>query len=85
MERKQEPELARAVEELYDGSPTDTTIQLPRSLTAKVSDEQTLRLYGTNFDARYMNEEMLDKMECETQVFKATVEGNVINYIWIRK
>jgi hypothetical protein len=78
MIRQTEPDLAKAVQELCDGSPTEATIQLLRSLTVMVPNENTIRLYGTNFDSRYMNEDLLDKMEGESQVFKAKDEGNVI-------
>ncbi|XP_045177826.2 uncharacterized protein LOC123537946 [Mercenaria mercenaria] len=76
--RQKEQDLAKAVEELCDGSPSDATIDLLGSLSDNpdVPQEGLTRLYGTNFDVRFVNEEMLDELEGEVEVFKAKDEGN---------
>jgi hypothetical protein len=71
--------LALAVKELCDGSPSEQTIQLLKSLDKDLDRPDVVRLYGTNFDVRYVNEEMLDMIDKEAYVFKATDEGIYVN------
>lgn len=73
--RRTDQDLAVAVKELCDGSPSESTIQLMRSLDKQLDIPDVIKLYGTNFDVRYMNEEMLDTIENEACVFKSTDEG----------
>ncbi|XP_060553142.1 uncharacterized protein LOC132714318 [Ruditapes philippinarum] len=73
--RQTDQDLALAVKELCDGSPSEQTIQLLKSLDKDLDRPDVVRLYGTNFDVRYVNEEMLDMIDKEAYVFKATDEG----------
>lgn len=40
-----------------------------------VADDKITRLYGTNFDVRLINEQMIDDLEGNAHVFKSTDEG----------
>ena len=70
-----------AVQELCNGSPTTETVHLLRGLKEPldVPADQITRLYGTNFDVRFVNEQMLDAFEGNAHVFKATEEGKLLN------
>ena len=80
--RQKDKDLAVAVKELCEGSPSAETIRLLKTLSEPmdVRADQITRLYGTNFDVRYVNEQMLDTFEGNTHVFKATDEGT-LSYI----
>jgi len=75
--RQIEPLLIKAVNELCDGCPSDGTIDLLLSLDRPLGEEATdvKQLYGTNFDASFVNQNILDEMENEQHVFKAEDSG----------
>ncbi|MES9881789.1 MAG: hypothetical protein ABW185_13005 [Sedimenticola sp.] len=68
-----------AVNQLCDGKPSEETVQFLKALERPldVPAHQITRLYGTNFDAQYVNHEMLEEVDEELFVFKAKDEGNV--------
>ncbi|VDI26224.1 Hypothetical predicted protein [Mytilus galloprovincialis] len=69
----------KAVNQLCDGMPDDQTVdflkQLDRPLNVPSND--ITRLYGTNFDAQYMNQIILEDLEEELVVYKGEEEGNI--------
>jgi hypothetical protein len=77
--RQHEHDLIHAVNELCNGSPSDDTIQLLRSLDRPLddSDSDSTKLYGTNFDVCYVNQMMLDEMDGEVSIFKSKDDGKV--------
>lgn len=78
--RQKEPILINAVNELYNGDPSEETLYFLRSLErpfeAHVQDQEVTRLFGTNFDASVINQDMLEEMPGEMFHFKARDEGN---------
>ena len=77
MRRQYEADLVTAVNELCNGTPSDQTIQMLKELSRpleNIPDDNKTRLLGTNFDARYMNEEMLDGLQGDVHIFRATDE-----------
>jgi hypothetical protein len=70
------------VNELCNGNPSEETLQLLRSLDRLLQTEteeaDITKLYGTNFDARYINQTMLEEMNTvHTETYTAQDEGNV--------
>ncbi|KAL5010533.1 hypothetical protein ScPMuIL_012838 [Solemya velum] len=76
VKRQHEEGLIRAVSEPCDGNPSEETLALLRSLDRPVEHPELTRLYGTNFDAAYINQIMLEEMDGETHIYKAVDEGN---------
>jgi hypothetical protein len=76
VKRQHEEGLIRAVNELCDGNPSDETLAVLRSLDRPVEDPELTRLYGTNFDAAYINQIMLEEMDGESHTYKAVDQGN---------
>ncbi|KAK3091790.1 hypothetical protein FSP39_022639 [Pinctada imbricata] len=74
-----ESPLIKAVHELCDGRPSEETIQFLRSLDRPLnaSPEDITRLYGTNFDACVVNQDMLEQMNGEMFSFKAKDKGDI--------
>ncbi|KAK3094086.1 hypothetical protein FSP39_024037 [Pinctada imbricata] len=77
--RQSESPLIKAVHELCDGRPSEETIQFLRSLDRPLnaSPEDIMRLYGTNFDACVVNQDMLEQMNGEMFSFKAKDKGDI--------
>ncbi|KAK3082509.1 hypothetical protein FSP39_008125, partial [Pinctada imbricata] len=77
--RQSESPLIKAVHELCDGRPSEETIQFLRSLDRPLnaSPEDITRLYGTNFDACVVNQDMLEQMNGEMFSFKAKDKGDI--------
>ncbi|XP_062613763.1 uncharacterized protein LOC134275497, partial [Saccostrea cucullata] len=61
VKRQNEPELVRAVTELCNGTPSEDTVQLLRSLDRTLpKNVEITRLYGTNFEINYINHECIE-------------------------
>ncbi|XP_071143980.1 uncharacterized protein [Mytilus edulis] len=71
--------LIKAVNQLCDGMPDEQTVsflkQLDRPLN--VPNHEVTKLFGTNFDAQFINHEMLEEIDEDLVVYKAEDEGNV--------
>jgi hypothetical protein len=69
---------------LCDGSPSEDTFQLLKSLDSPIlnalKNEDVTCLHATHFDVSYINHERLDLMEGQTYQFKANDEGKKIGY-----
>ena len=77
--RQNEADLITAVHELCDGTPSEETILLLKSLDRPLPENINVTcLYGTNFDVNYINHEKLEDMAGEELVFKAKDEGMFI-------
>ena len=73
-----EPDLIRAVNQLCDGCPDKQTEALLKGLRRELDDDEDVcRLYGTNFDATYVNQLYLDELDGEMFTYKATDKGKV--------
>ena len=74
--------LIRAVNQLCDGMPSEETGQLMISLERPldIPAQQITRLFGTHFDARYVNQVMLEEIDEEMLVFRAEDEGI---FVWL--
>jgi len=75
--RQHEQALILAVNELCDGLPSKETIDFLKGLQRPldVPEEEVTRLFGTNFDAQYINHVMLEDMEGDVVVYKSKDEG----------
>ncbi|CAC5424370.1 PIF1 [Mytilus coruscus] len=74
--RQNEADLIKAVHELCDGSPSEETVALLKSLDRPLPDNTKITsLYGTNFDVNFINHEKLEDLAGEEFVFKAKDEG----------
>lgn len=66
--------------QLQIGDPSEETRNFQKSLErpfeAHVQDQEATRLFGTNFDASLVNQDMLKKIPGEMFYFKARDEGN---------
>ncbi|XP_061169987.1 uncharacterized protein LOC133179211 [Saccostrea echinata] len=71
--RQKEPILINAVNELCNG---DFLKSLDRPFEAHVQDQEVTRLFGTNFDASVVNQDMLEEIPGEMFHFKARDEGD---------
>ena len=77
--RQNEADLITAVHELCDGTPSEETIVLLKSLDRPLLENINVTcLYGANFDVNYINHEKLEDMAGEELVFKAKDEGMFI-------
>lgn len=78
--------MINAVNELCNGNPSEETIDflksLERPLEAHVQDLHVTRLFGTNFDASVINQDMLEDIPGEMFHFKATDEGKDLYIIF---
>ena len=69
--------MVQAINQLCDGSPSKETEQLLKRLNRPIHNPVSMvKLFGTNFDADYVNHEMLDSMEGNDRMYKAVDEGN---------
>ncbi|CAC5371593.1 PIF1 [Mytilus coruscus] len=76
--RQNEADLIKAVHELCDGSPSEETVALLKSLDRPLPDNTKITsLYGTNFDVNFINHEKLEDLAGEEFVFKAKDEGEM--------
>ncbi|CAC5359816.1 PIF1 [Mytilus coruscus] len=74
--RQNEADLIKAVHELCDGSPSEETVALLKSLDLPLpANTKITSLYGTNFDVNFINHEKLEDLAGEEFVFKAKDEG----------
>ena len=74
--RQNEPELVQAVHQLCDGCPDENTETFLKGLNRDLPDEEGLcRLFGTNFDAAYINQYFLDANPGDLYTYKASDEG----------
>jgi len=74
--RQNEQVLINAVNKLCDGRPSSTTETFLRSLSRPLQYNHGLtRLYGTNFDVEYVNQDNLEQMPGELFLLKAKDEG----------
>ena len=75
--RQHEQVLITAVNELCDGFPSKETVEFLRGLQQplNVPIENVTRLFGTNFDAQYINHVTLEAMEGDVVVHKSKDDG----------
>ena len=74
--RQNEADLITAVHELCDGTPSEETIVLLKSMDRPLPENiNATCLCGTNFDVNYINNEQLEDMAGKELVFKAKDEG----------
>lgn len=64
----------KAVRELCDGDPSVDTNNFLASLDRPIEGDATL-LFGTNFDADFVNQEKLDDLVGEQRLYRATDSG----------
>ena len=77
MVRQNEPDLVLAIHQLCEGCPDKNTETLLKSLNRDLTDDKGVcRLFGTNFDAAYINQYYLDAHAGELYTYKASDEGN---------
>lgn len=68
--------MVRAINELCDGNPSTETEQLLQRLSRPIHNpDNVVKLFGTNFDADYVNHEILDSIPGNEKVFKSVDEG----------
>ncbi|XP_069103900.1 uncharacterized protein [Argopecten irradians] len=76
--RQNEEDLVQAIHELCDGDPSKETEQLLRRLSRPLHNAvDVVKLFGTNFDADYINHEMLNSIDGNDKVYKSVDEGEV--------
>ena len=75
--RQHEPDLIRAVNKLCNGLPDKETEEFLKGLNRPLEDETDLcRLFGTKFDAAYVNQVFLDERPGEAVTYHAQDEGH---------
>ena len=75
--RQNEPELIQAINKLCDGRPDDNVEKFIKSLSRPLNDEAGVcRLFGTKFDAEFMNQIMLDELPGDAVTYKSRDEGH---------
>ncbi|XP_069114583.1 uncharacterized protein [Argopecten irradians] len=76
--RQNEEDLVQTIHELCDGDPSKETEQLLRRLIRPLHNAvDVVKLFGTNFDADYINHEMLNSIDGNDKVYKSVDEGEV--------
>lgn len=75
--RQTEVALIRSINELCRGEPSKETENFLRSLNKEIPGDVT-RLFGTNFDAECVNDDLLEKEDGEMYVFNAIDQGMLI-------
>ena len=76
--RQHEQVLSTAVNKLCNGFPSKETVEFLRGLQQQPLDvpiEDVTRLFGTNFDAQYINHVTLEAMEGDVVVYKSKDDG----------
>ena len=73
--------MIKAVNELCEGTPSTETEEFLKSLNRPLPNftDDVTRLFGTNFDTAYVNQEMLEELEGDIFVFKAKDEGKLLS------
>ena len=65
--RQHEPQLIRAINKLCDGQLDDGVEEFVEGLSRPLDDDSdACRLFGTKFDAVYVNQMFLDKLKIKT-------------------
>ena len=73
-----EPDLVLAIHQLCEGCPDKNTETLLKGLTRDLTDDEGVcRLFGTNFDAAYINQHYLDVHAGELYIYIASDEDNL--------
>jgi hypothetical protein len=69
------------INELCEGTLSTETQEFLKSLNRPLPNftDDVTRLFGTNFDTAYVNQEMLEELEGDIFVFKAKDEGKLLS------
>lgn len=74
--RQHEQALILAANELCDGLPSKETMDFLKRLQRPLDvPEEVTGLFGTRFDAQYINHVMLEDMEGDFVIYKSKDEG----------
>ena len=74
--RQTDATLVKAINQLCDGCPDEETEQFLKSLSRPLQEDLNVcRLFGTKFDAAYINQVYLDAAPGDPVTFRAHDEG----------
>ena len=74
--RQEEPELIDAINELCVGNPSQQSIQFLRRLQRpNTHSDDTVFIFGTNFDVDFFNHQKLEQLPGNMHIFTATDKG----------
>ena len=75
--RQDEPELIAAINELSIGDPSESSVKFLRSLKRPIPhSDNTVFIYGTNFDVDFYNYDQLQKLNGIMYIYKSNDKGN---------